>query len=423
MVLRAWFSMDEPRSGQHSAVWQSFVDRGILRLSRSARQFRRLLTDKASGRESEPRAPARGHCRPYHRAWQSRLSGRLVHRPGQLAGDSPSPVYGAFARNAGYEEESFTMLESLIGPAAGVSTSGLWTFTSLLFTAAAKRIGPTAVNTYRIALAIVLHAVTYRLISGEWIPDVASRQVVYLALSGIIGLSIGDQALFVAFVDLGPRLAVLIMTTSPLAAALFGWLVLGEAFGGIAWLGITLTICGVGWVVMERPAGDVPRRSMHRSRGVLLAVVAAVCQAGGLLLSKQGMGHGWLGEDQHLDPQAATLIRMLFAGFGMMPIVAMHVLRDRRRRVCGMAPPRKGSRYSGLWFTACGTLVGPYLGVWMSLVASDRAPLGIAQTLCSLSPVFILPFAAKLYGERISRRTVLGALIAIAGSALLFVKS
>ncbi len=63
---------------------------------------------------------------------------------------------------------------------------------------------------------------------------------------------------------------------------------------------------------------------------------------------------------------------------------------------------------------------GPFLGVWMSLVASDRAPLGVAQTLCGLSPVFILPFAALIHKERVSPRAVLGAVVAVGGSAVLF---
>ena len=48
------------------------------------------------------------------------------------------------------------MLEALtayIGPAAGVATSVCWTGTSLFFTAAGRRLGPTLVNAFRIAFA------------------------------------------------------------------------------------------------------------------------------------------------------------------------------------------------------------------------------------------------------------------------------
>jgi drug/metabolite transporter (DMT)-like permease len=307
-----------------------------------------------------------------------------------------------------------------VGPAAGLFTSVLWTGTSLFFTAAGRRIGPTAVNAFRIGLAILILALIHRLRFGIWVPDAVAGQVMFLALSGIIGLAIGDQALFTAFVDIGPRLSMLLLGTAPIFAAWFGWLALGERLHGLAWIGMALTIIGVAWVVLERPSDDAITRAGHRVRGVLLGVVAAACQAGGLLLSKQGIGHGWLPDDQHLDPQAATLGRMVFAGVGMLPILGIHAFRQRQRLAAGYRPPRMGSPRAGYLFAACGAVVGPSLGVWMSLVASDRAPLGVAQTLCSLPPVFILPFAVLIHKERVSPRAVIGAVIAVSGTAILF---
>ncbi|MCP4592077.1 MAG: DMT family transporter [bacterium] len=315
----------------------------------------------------------------------------------------------------------FEGIDPYFGPAAGVATSILWTATSLFFTSAGRRIGPTAVNGLRILLAIMLLGATHRALSGIWIPEVVAGQVIFLALSGVVGLSIGDQALFTSFVYIGPRLAMLLMTTAPLFAALFGWLALGETLHGLAWVGISLTVGGVGWVVLERPQGTAAANLTHRGRGVVLGLIAAACQAGGLLLSKQGMGHGWLAEEEHLGPQAATLLRMFFAGVGVLPILLLHGLRRRKRLAAGIQPLRIGSLRAGLALTACGAVVGPYLGVWMSLVASDRVPLGVAQTLCALPPVFLLPFAVLIYKERISLRAILGAILAVGGSTLLFI--
>lgn len=312
------------------------------------------------------------------------------------------------------------------GLAAGIATSVLWTGTSLLFTAAGKRIGPTVVNTLRLLLAVVLLSVTHRLLSGVWMPDANAKQVLYLAASGVIGLAIGDQALFVAFIDIGPRLSMLIMTTSPLFAAFFGWIALGEALHGVAWLGVVLTVSGIAWVVAERPPTPTVQTQQRRLRGVILSLIGAACQAGGLLLSKQGMGHGWLAAEDRLDPQAATLVRMVFAGAVMVPVMMLR--RKPMLRNGGSPEPSLGRSDGadrlrmGLLYTAIGAIVGPFLGVWMSLVAGDRAPLGIAQTLCSLSPIMLLPIAAAFHKERITGRTVLGVLIAVFGAALLFIR-
>lgn len=311
-------------------------------------------------------------------------------------------------------------MQPYIGQAAGVATSMLWTATSLLFAAAARRIGPTLLNTLRIAFAVALHGLTFRLVSGDWIPDALPGQITYLAVSGIVGLTIGDQALFTALVDIGPRRCMLIMATSPLFATFFGWLALGETLEPLAWLAIALTIGGVAWVIMERPARKIKIDAVYRTRGIVLAFVASACQAGGLLLSKQGMGHGWLPVEQHISPQTGTYIRMFFAGLGMIPVFILHRRWELKRRARGLEPARTGSVKVGLIFVACGTIVGPYLGVWMSLVATDRASVAVAQTLCSLSPVFILPFAVWVEKERIGFRAILGATVAVCGSAILF---
>lgn len=310
-----------------------------------------------------------------------------------------------------------------IGPAAGVSASLLWTATSLLLTAASKRLSAAVANAGRIGLAVVLLAVTFRLSSGHWIPELSIRQMILLGLSGILGLSIGDQALLTAFLDIGPRLSLLVMTTSPLMAAILGWVFLGETLSVLAMAGIALTLGGVAWVILERPATTIGPTSPHRARGLALSVVGALCQAGGLLLTKEGMGHGWLPAAERLGPQAATLVRMVFAGAGMIPVLWLHARRERERRAASAMPRHSGSIGAGVWFAVGGSILGPYLGVWMSLVAADRCPLGVAQTLCSLSPIFILPCVAVIHGEHVSPRAVFGAVVAVAGSALLFVRT
>lgn len=315
--------------------------------------------------------------------------------------------------------------DAAIGSAAGIATSVLWTGTSLLFTAAARRLGSLIVNTARICMAVVLLGITHWLLTGTWLPDVNSRQVLYLAVSGLLGLAIGDQALFTAFVDIGPRLAMLVMTSAPLFAALFGWAQLGEKPQPLDWLGIAVTLIGIAWVVAERPRViQQPRGvtgTMHarRGRGLTLAFIAAACQAGGFMLSKVGIGHGWLPRAEHLNPQTASLVRMFFAALCMTPVLMLHGVRARPRRLAGIHASASTNVTAALLFTFGGAVVGPFLGMWMSLVAGDRIPLGVAQTLLSLPPVFILPFAHWIYREHIGFRAVAGAVLAVAGVAVL----
>ena len=76
-----------------------------------------------------------------------------------------------------------TTMEPYVGHLAGIATAMLWTVTSLLFTAAARRIGTTVLNASRIAFGIILLALTHRMLSGQWVPDALAGQITYLAWS------------------------------------------------------------------------------------------------------------------------------------------------------------------------------------------------------------------------------------------------
>lgn len=307
----------------------------------------------------------------------------------------------------------------LVGEAAGIGTACLWVLTSLCFAAAGRRLGVSALNLIRLCVAILLLAVTLRLTSGAWWPSpLTDQQLVLLAVSGVVGLAIGDQALFTAFVDIGPRLSLLLMTTAPIIAALLGWAFLGETLTLLTVVGIVVTVLGVAWVVAERPAAtaDVTHHP-HHVRGVVLAIIGAACQAAGLMLSKAGLGH--LDESlPRIDPLAGTLVRAVFGALSLAVVIAVlgkRMPRERKERL-------KNQKGRGLTFAFMGAVFGPYLGVWLSLVAADNLPVGVAQTLMSLTPVLILPVAAFALKERISPRAVIGAVVAVAGVALLFLE-
>lgn len=317
------------------------------------------------------------------------------------------------------------MTDLQVGAFAGLGASLGWLFTSIFFTAAGRRIGPTAVNGLRLVFAVVFLGSMHQIVFGTWWPEGLSEQFVFLAMSGLIGLVIGDQLLYTAFVDIGPRLTLLLMTTTPIFAAVLGLVFLGEELGWIELLAIALTIGGVAWVISERKGTRADRAvHPHAVRGVLFALFAAACQAIGAWLSKQGMGHGVSGVDEadQMDPLSATLVRMTYALVLIVPLLVVHERRRRRKWRDGESEARahEGTLAGGIGFTALGAIAGPFLGVWASLIAYDRAPLGVAQTMCGLSPVLILPLMPLVYRERLSWRAVGGAVVAVAGTAMLF---
>lgn len=294
-----------------------------------------------------------------------------------------------------------------IGEGAGLLTALLWSFTAIFFTLGTRRVGALAVNLVRLSLAVLLLGATHALVEGEILPGAAGvGPWFWLSVSGVIGLSLGDSLLFSALDLFGPRKAMLLMATSPILTALLGLGVFGETLSIAQVAGIAVTVAGVAWVVSERRGSVLPGTPDHRLKGALLGLGASACQSLGLLAAKQGMAEG-------LPPLGATLMRMVAA---CMCLWAISALRGQVPRTLSALARDPGS----LRFIGAGGVTGPYLGVWMSLLAVAHAKVGVAATLMSLVPIFLIPMTRIAFGEGATGRAVVGTLAAFAGSALLF---
>lgn len=255
---------------------------------------------------------------------------------------------------------------------------------------------------------IILSIVSIALYGADPASWFSGGKPVYLLLSGLIGLALGDSALFRSMLVFGPRRATLVMSTVPIMTSLIGWGLLGERLNWIAWSGILLTVGGVGWVVLERGSIANGEASLSREallKGLVLGAVAAACQSVGMILAKSGMGND-------IPPLAATLLRMLAGWAGMLAGMA----------VAGRIPSviRSFGDARGMALTGAGVIVGPVLGVWLSLVSIRYAETGVAAALMGLMPVMVIPWVWMIYGERVSARGIIGSIIAVAGSAILF---
>ena len=305
-----------------------------------------------------------------------------------------------------------------VGELTGLGTALCWVGTSFCFAAASRRLGAGTVNLTRSLLALGPLLLLNLLLLGTPWPEASPETLMWLAASGVVGLAIGDQFLFAALVDIGPRLSVLLMTLAPVFAAALGFAMLGETLGLLEGLGIAVTLGGIAWVVAERPRPGDAEAHRHspgiRARGIVFGVLGAAAQGIGVVLAKQGM----IGGSAEVDPLAAQLVRMC-AGAGSLALA--WTILGRRRWLVGSRETASRARLDRIAVTGLviGTLIGPVLGVWMSLVSVRHLDAGVASTLMAMSPVLVLPFSVWVDHERIGWRAALGAAIAVAGVAIL----
>ena len=298
-----------------------------------------------------------------------------------------------------------------MGEIAGLATSFCWALTAIQFTLAGHRVGSRSVNRVRLALAAVFLSLTHLLVQGSlWPVQAGLHRWMWLGLSGIVGLVLGDGALFHAFLLIGPRRAMVLMTLVPVISAVGAWVLLGERLAPAEILAILITVGGIAWVVSERKLAEESADSnpsghpKNEGLGVLLALCGALGQATGLVVAKRGL----VGDFPALS---ATVMRMITAA---AVIWLLAVLRGQAGVSLGALCDRRAT----LWI-AGGAFAGPFVGVWLSLFAVREAPVGIVSALMALSPIMLIPFDHWVFGEAITWRSVAGTLVALLGAAMI----
>jgi drug/metabolite transporter (DMT)-like permease len=293
----------------------------------------------------------------------------------------------------------------------------IFSWTSIFFTTAGQRLGVTTVNLLRLPGAALCLGTMHLVLYGTvWPAGLALPDQIWIGLSGIVGLAIGDSALFKAFTLVGPRRSMTMMALAPVYTTIIAWSVLGEHLNiwGIA--GIVVIITGVMIATLGKGSGkgefgNLPRQVLRT--GILLAVLGSLGQGLGSVFAKMGMTGDATG-GPGVSPLGATFIRLVWATvFYWLAVVprldyrgTLRRLRDRR----------------GLTALGVAILMGPFISVWISLVAIKNTEAGIAQVLLGMVPIFVVVPAWIVYRDRPTPLSLFGIAIAVGGGALLFLR-
>lgn len=300
------------------------------------------------------------------------------------------------------------MLELYKGELAALLAAFLWAAASIVFSRLGQKIPPLQLNLLKGLVAIAFLILTLA-IQGEWLPELNWIAIGFLLVSGILGIGIGDTALFAAYNFLGARRTLLLKTlTSPLVAFL-GLIFLQERLTPADWCGILLTLVGVAWVISERVSGTTDA-SQYFLPGIGWAIVATLGEATGAILSRAAL------TQSNITPMWSTLLRL---SAGVLVLLLWLFVKGRG------AEGRKGRGEINklsvklLGIIAITSFFSTYLGIFLQQISLKFTAAGIAQTLGATSPLFVLPFAIWM-GEQVSLRAFVGVLIALAGVWLLF---
>lgn len=296
------------------------------------------------------------------------------------------------------------IFDHYVGEVAALCGALLWTISSLVYGYLGLKISPLQINLYKGIMAIAFIVMTLA-IERKAFTDISWHIVSLLVISGVIGIGLGDTAYFSALNSLGARRTLLLETASPPMGALIALIFIGEQLSPLAWCGILLTVIGIAWVISERNPADQVKVSRQ---GIIWGILAAIAQAIGSVISRLAL------INSDISPLESSLIRLV-AGTAIVAILLLLPFKNKGKKVKTVISIRS---LSIIAITALGST---YLGIWLQQTSLKFAPAGIAQTLLSTSPLFVLPMVA-IRGEKINFRAVFGVLISLAGIALMFIR-
>jgi drug/metabolite transporter (DMT)-like permease len=294
----------------------------------------------------------------------------------------------------------------LIGEIAAITTAIFWSFGTVFFTFGINKVGVLQLSIDRLGLASIYLLVTMFIFGISY--QITSYQFIFFVLSAFVGLVLGDTFLFKAFSEVGPRISLLIMSFAPPVAAVLAYFVLGETLGNFAIIGIIVTTFGISLVIFEKDE-STNKFTLNNKMGILWATLGMLGQAGGLILAKIAL------KETDVSPFVASLTRILSAWIMLIPI---GYITKRYKFGFSVYKPHKNAIYA----PTIGAILGPYLGITLSMVAINYAKIGIASTLMATTPIMMLPISHFILKEKLVWQSIVGAFIAVLGIGLLFIK-
>ena len=296
----------------------------------------------------------------------------------------------------------------MLGVLAGLGTACAWAVSSVMNTAASRILGVHRFLMIRQPLAMLILGCAC-LVAGQFAAYGFTALLLAL-MSGAVGIALSDWAFYEGTQRIGLRATQICHSTNACMTALLGLVFLDEYLGVQGFVGILAVTAGTSLVLIAEQRGQSfwVAANTALGKGVALALLSALVTAVGLILSKEALR-------QELPPLMLAFIRNLSASCVLWTFgIALHRVRET-------AKAARECRQIYL-LLAAGCAVGPAGGMWLSMVALEYAPAGIAATLIGMQPLFLLLLLGILERRCPAVGSILGSLLACAGAAMVLLR-
>ena len=287
------------------------------------------------------------------------------------------------------------MSNSLLGIALALISTMSWAICSILFKKLGEKLDAVSMATIKSTLSsVILFSII--IFTGNFL-NISYDKLMPVALSGIIGIAIGDSLFFSALNRLSPLMLSLILLVCPdLFSGIFGFIFLKEMPSTLSWIGIFLILIGMMFIFKYEKDKS---RNRTTFMGIFLALLSLICTSYSMVLAKPVL--------VHIPVVVAVFYRMLFGAIFLL-IIGIFTGRIKIWK----------NNLNDIRFDM--NLIGTIMlatigGFWMSLAAVKYCKLIIASSLMMLEPLFILIFMIIFNKYKPESKEILGVIIIVSG--------
>lgn len=295
------------------------------------------------------------------------------------------------------------MSQTTLGELASLGSAVAWAISICLFRRYGQGIPSYTLTLFKNVTAIVGYALILLLLGVSlprepeiWRP---------LVISGVLGIAVGDTAAFVVLRAYGAQAAAASYCLSPPLVAVMGYLFLGEHLTTEEWIGMILCVIGVAGVIFlgSRDSKEVPAGLRAKWLPIACICLSPLANSAGILLARDAM------------PQVHSMVGTLYR---VLPATCALLLLQLRRhpfRIKGTQVFQKPT-FAGLF---AASFIGTFVGLLLMSVGLQYTKAGVAATLTSTYPLWVIPISKVFLGESASLGRVLCIALAIVGIVLL----
>jgi DME family drug/metabolite transporter len=297
----------------------------------------------------------------------------------------------------------------MIGEFAALGSALCWTFSAVLYRKALAYTKPISANVVRCAGTSLIMVLVFVLIGKIHVFASLPSSVVFLAaVSGIVGLGLGDTLYMNSLEILGVARAVPVTCTYPLFSLVWAYLLAGETVTLPVFLGAVTIVFGI-WLLTSSKEKHHSANGQKRVwiRGFVFALATAIAWSVSISMI-------------NLAVKSASGLEQAYA-INTLRIVAVAAFLTVL--TASMGNVRHSIRNMG-WKTAAMLLTGGLIAIglgWFFLTLSFMyIPESQAVPISSTTPFFSAFFSVIFLRERVTARIALGSVMVVAGIFLVF---